>query len=93
MLSHGVSRKFVYQQADKARHTLDDAFLSAATDDTVLFQIQVTKRWLRQVIVALALMCRSSYLGIIEFMRDVGAGRSASALFTTCSTRPPSSPA
>ena len=57
---HGVSRKFVYQQANKARHALDDAFLSAATDDTVLFQVQVTKRWLRQVIVALALMCRSS---------------------------------
>jgi hypothetical protein len=68
---HGVSRKFVYQQANKARHALDDAFLFAATDDTVLFQIQVTKRWLRQVIVALALMCRSSYLGIIEFMHDV----------------------
>jgi hypothetical protein len=68
---HGVSRKFVYQQANKARHPLDDAFLSAATDDTVLFQVQVTKRWLRQVIVALALMCRSSYLGIIESMRDL----------------------
>ena len=51
---HGVSRKFVYLQANKARHVLDDAFLSAATDDTVLFQVQVTKRWLRQVIVALA---------------------------------------
>ena len=23
---HGVSRKFVYQQANKARHALDDAF-------------------------------------------------------------------
>jgi hypothetical protein len=31
---HRVSRKFVYQQADKARHALDDAF-SATTDDTV----------------------------------------------------------
>ena len=68
---HGVSRKFVYQQANKARHALDDAFISTATDDTVLFQVQVTKRWLRQVIVALALMCRGSYLGIIEFMRDL----------------------
>jgi hypothetical protein len=66
-----VSRKFVYQQANKARCALDDAFLSPATDDTVLFEIQVTKRWLRQVIVALALMCRGSYLGILEFMRDV----------------------
>src|SRR5580700_6274436 len=70
-IRHGVSRKFVYQQTNKARHALDDAFLSPATDDTVLFEIQVTKRWLRQVVVALALMCRSSYLGIIEFMRDV----------------------
>jgi hypothetical protein len=67
----GVSRKFVYQQANKARCALDDAFISAVTDDTVLFQIQVTKRWLRQVIVALALMFRGSYLGILEFMRDV----------------------
>jgi hypothetical protein len=68
---HGVSRKFVYQQANKARCALDDAFISAATDDTVLFEIPVTKRWLRQVIVALALTCRGSYLGILEFMRDV----------------------
>jgi hypothetical protein len=70
-VQHGVSRNFVYQQANKARCAVDEAFLSAATDDTVLFEIQVTKRWLRQVIVALALMCRSSYLGILEFMRDV----------------------
>ena len=68
---HGVSRKFVYQQANKARLALDDAFISTAADDTVLFEIQVTKRWLRQVIVALALVCRGSYLGIIEFMRDL----------------------
>jgi hypothetical protein len=68
---HGVSRKFAYQQANKARRALDDTFVSTAADDTVLFGIRVTKRWLRQVIVALALMCRASYLGIIEFMRDV----------------------
>src|SRR5271156_1352801 len=70
-VQHGVSRKFVYAQKHKARCALDDAFVSAATDDTVVFQVQVTKRWLRQVIVALALMCRGSYLGIIEFMRDL----------------------
>jgi len=78
---HGVSRKFVYQQANKARLALDDAFISAAADDEVLFEIPVTKRWLRQVIVALALMCRGSYLGIIEFMRDVlGASISMGAV-------------
>jgi hypothetical protein len=34
-----VSRKFVYQQANKARLALDDAFISAAADDEVLFEI------------------------------------------------------
>jgi hypothetical protein len=44
-----VSRKFVHAQKHKARCALDDAFIFAATDDTVLFQIQVTKRWLRSL--------------------------------------------
>lgn len=68
---HGVSRKFVYHQAQKARVALDDAFLSAAAEDEVLFELVVTKAWLRQVIVALALICRGSYRGVIEFMRDL----------------------
>jgi hypothetical protein len=69
---HGVSRKFVYQQTHKARIASDDAFSSAAADDDdVVFEVQVTKTWPRQAIVALALMCRGSYLGIIEFMRDL----------------------
>jgi hypothetical protein len=69
---HGVSRKFVYQQTHKASVALDNAFSSAtADDDDVLFEVKVTKTWLRQAIVALALMCRGSYLGIIEFMRDL----------------------
>jgi hypothetical protein len=80
---HGVSRKFVYQQADKARRALDDTFISAAADDEALFEIQVTKTWLRQAIVALALMCRGSYLGIIEFMRDLlGASISPGTVHT-----------
>src|SRR4051794_5937599 len=66
---HGVSRKFGYQQANKARLALDDAFIAVTADDEILFEIPVTKRSLRQVIVALALMCRGSYLGIIELLR------------------------
>jgi hypothetical protein len=61
----------VYQQTDKARIALDDAFSSAVPDDEVLFQLTVTKTWLRQVIVALTLICRSSYRGVVEFMRDL----------------------
>ena len=68
---HGVSRKFVYEQTHKARTALDDAFLSAAPEDEVLFELTVTKAWLRQVIVALPLICHSSYRGVIEFLRDL----------------------
>jgi hypothetical protein len=48
---------------------LDDAFSCATAEDDVLFELVVTKAWLRQVIVALALICRGSYRGVIEFMR------------------------
>ena len=68
---HRVSRKFVYRQADKARVALDDAFSSAAPDSEVLFELTVTRTWLRQVIVALPLVCRSSYRGVVEFVRDL----------------------
>jgi hypothetical protein len=68
---HGVSRKFVYRQARKAAAALDDVFLSDAPEDEVLFQLTVTKTWLRQVIVALTLICRSSYRGVVEFVRDL----------------------
>jgi len=68
---HGVSRKFVYQQTHKARVALDEAFSSATPEDEVLFELAVTKVWLRQVIVGLTLICRSSYRGVVEFMRDL----------------------
>ncbi len=68
---HGVSRKFIYQQTHKAVAALDGAFLSATPDDEVLFELAVTKAWLRQVIVALTLICRSSYRGVVEFVRDL----------------------
>jgi len=57
---HGVSRKFIYQQTHKARIALADAFPPVVSDDKVLFELAVTKAWLRQVIVGLALTCRSS---------------------------------
>jgi len=68
---HGVSRKFVYQQTHKAVTALDDAFSPATPDDEVLFELAVTKAWLRQVIVGLTLICRSSYRGVVEFLRDL----------------------
>ncbi len=68
---HGVSRKFVYQQTHKAVTALDDAFSPATPDGEVLFELMVTKAWLRQVIVGLTLICHSSYRGVVEFLRDL----------------------
>jgi hypothetical protein len=69
---HGVSRKFVYRQTNKAREALDEAVSPAAPDgEEVLFELAVTKAWLRQVVVALVLICRSSYRGVAEFLRDL----------------------
>jgi uncharacterized protein (UPF0548 family) len=68
---HDVSRKFVYQQADKAEQALEEAFaLADPADDQVLFTISVTKRWLRRFIIADLLICHSSYRGVAELLRD-----------------------
>ena len=55
---YGASRKLVCQQTHKAGAALDDAYLSVACGHEVLFELAVTKVWLRQVIVGLALAAR-----------------------------------
>jgi hypothetical protein len=66
-----VSRKFVYQQVAIANQALDDAFAPAATDDDVLFQLPVTKSWLRQFALGLVLICHSPLRGVVELLRDL----------------------
>ena len=69
---HDVSRKFVYQQAGKASQALREAFAPAgAAEDQVLFYVPVSKRWLRRLVLALLLICHSSYRGVVELLRDV----------------------
>ncbi len=68
---HGVSRKFVYQQTHETRAVLDKAFSPAVPDSEVLFELAVTKAWLRQVIVRLTLICHCLYHGVMEFLRDL----------------------
>ena len=48
-----VSRKFVYQQRNKAQVALDCAFAQTVDDDEVLFSLPVTKVWLQQIVLAL----------------------------------------
>jgi hypothetical protein len=67
-----VSRKFVYQQADQAEQALTEAFApDLPTDDRVLFWLPVTAVWLRRLILALLLVCHSSYRGVYELLRDL----------------------
>src|SRR5215831_13530336 len=67
-----VSRKFVYQQADKAAQALTDAFApDLPADGRVLFWLPVTAVWLRRLILALLLICHSSYRGVYELLRDL----------------------
>jgi hypothetical protein len=68
---HHVSRKFVYQQADKADQALRAAFAPPTEDDAVLFYLPVTKAWLRQLTLALVLICHSSFRGVVELLRDL----------------------
>ncbi|NTV65368.1 MAG: hypothetical protein HGA65_17800 [Oscillochloris sp.] len=69
---HEVSRKFLYQQADKGAQALEQAFQPLAPmDDEVLFYLPVTKAWLRQVVLGLVLLCHSSFRGVMAFFRDL----------------------
>ena len=68
---HQVSRKFIYQQGQKAQQALDESFASAPADDEVLFYLPVTQNWLFQLILGLVLICHSSYRGVVELFRDL----------------------
>src|ERR1017187_3297393 len=52
---HGVSRKFLYQQGHRASEALDEAFGTAEEEQAVLYCLPVTKRWIRQFVLGLAL--------------------------------------
>src|SRR3954451_14505960 len=68
---HGVSRKFVYQQTHKARVALDDASRATMPADAMVFELTVSRAWLRQVMVGLVRICHSYDDGIVEFLRDL----------------------
>lgn len=70
-----VSRKFIHQQTATARQALDEAFAPAADDSEVLFYLPVTKAWLRQFILAVILLCHSSFRGVQVLLRDLFASK------------------
>ncbi len=71
--NHQVSRKFVYQQKEKALLGLSQAFvnLDACPHDKVLYHIPVTKTWIEQTVLSLLLNCHASYSGVVEHCKDI----------------------
>jgi hypothetical protein len=61
----------VYRQAHKASVALAEVFPSGAPDNEVMFELPVTKTWLRQLTLGLTMICHSSYRGVVELMRDL----------------------
>jgi hypothetical protein len=68
---HEVSRKFLYRQARTADQALHRAFAPTSGLNDVIFDLPVTKAWLRQLVLALVLVCHSSYRGVVELLRDL----------------------
>lgn len=67
-----VSRKFLYQQAAKAEDALQDAFSPKPPDqEKVLFYLPVTKSWIEQLILGLALYCHSPVRGAVELLESL----------------------
>lgn len=72
--SNGTSRKFIYQQKEKAEEALKQAFPTKQPEeisDPVLFYLPITKRWIEQFIIAQVLIARCSYQGTMEILRDL----------------------
>src|SRR6185312_10462068 len=65
-----VSRKFIHRQADIAHQALDEAFEPQPKAEKILFHLPVTKAWLRQFVLALVLIARCPYRGVIEILSD-----------------------
>lgn len=68
---HHVSRKFVYQQLDRAQQGLDLAFDPPEPPKDLLFWLPVTKPWLHQLVLGLVLIGHSSYRGVSELLTDL----------------------
>jgi hypothetical protein len=68
---HGVSRKFLYQQAHMASAALDEAFAPPGDEQRVLYYLPVTASWLQQFVLGLALEGHASFRGIRQLGRDL----------------------
>lgn len=66
-----VSRKFIYQQQDKAMTAIDQVFRKPKQTPRPIFYLPITKPWIDQVILCLSLNCGASSRAIVKTFKDV----------------------
>ena len=67
--TNNVSRKFLYQQKDKAIAGIHSKF-NQSDDSDVIFYLPITKAWIISFIMCLLLHCRSSFRGLQKILMD-----------------------
>lgn len=67
----GVSRKFIYQQKDRAQTALQDAFTPESLPDGFLGWLPVTRSWIKRVMLSAALNGHASVRGICEHVEAI----------------------
>jgi hypothetical protein len=71
-IQHDVSRKFVYQQKATAIDAVSQDFHSQRMEESeILFYLPVTKKWIYRFVLALILICHSSFRGVCEILKDL----------------------
>jgi len=65
-----VSRKFLYQQADKARQALNKTFDPPEPDKEVLYHLPITREWIRQFVLCQTLVGHSSFRAVCEILES-----------------------
>lgn len=67
-----TSRKFIYAQKRKAEKALNEAFSeNKSSKGRLLAHFPLTKQWLDQFILALILICHSSFRNVCEILKDL----------------------
>jgi hypothetical protein len=67
---NNISRQFIYAQKNKALAAINEVF-SEDNGEEVLFNLPVTKDWLRQFVVSLVFDCHSCFRGVIKSMENL----------------------
>ena len=68
---HQVCRNTVYSQKLLAQTAANEVFLAPVPDGQVLFDLPVTKDFLRQLVLGMLLICKASYRDVQMFLNDV----------------------